>query len=267
MGRYVYRYKYLPDMIGVGGVVRDGTIKFTHPSDFNDPFDCMPSSKFGSFQKLNERNPELYAALKSGSGSPADRVLRAERIMRAMREKVISGEMVKLLLAEASVLSLAKTPLSVLMWSHYAKYHSGTVVEFKIPIHHKEFDIETVYRELIPLDVVYTAERPVMEFNGDPASGDESLHQLFLAKSDFWSYEQESRVIKSKGGAGIFSYNHSLINSVIVGARSCDFGVIKSLAVQASNKLGKEIGVYRAEFDKLKYAIKIPRLPRRVDDV
>lgn len=266
MSRYVYRYKYLPDMIGIRGVVRDGTIKFTHPSDFNDPFDCMPSSRFGDFRKLRERNPELYEVLRSRPGSPANRMMATERIMRAMREKVRSGEMVKLLLSQASVLSLSKTPMSVLMWSHYAKYHSGAVIEFKIPIDHSYFNVETVYRDLVPLDVSYTSVRPVMEFNGAASSGDEVLHQLFLAKSDHWSYEQESRVIKSSGGAGVFLYNHSVLNSVIVGARSSDFEEIKALTGMASEKIGRKIGLFKAEFDQLDYAIKIPRFPRRIID-
>lgn len=266
MNRFIYRYKYLPDMNGIGGVVRDGTIKFTHPSDFNDPFDCMPSSKFGSFRNLSERNPELYQVLKSRPGSPATRMMETQRIMRAMREKVRSGEMVKLLLSQASVLSLSKTPMSILMWSHYAKYHSGAVVEFKIPISHTYFDVETVYRDLVPLDVTYTSARPVMEFNGEPSSGDDVLHQLFLAKSDHWSYEQESRVIKSTGGAGIFTYNHSLLSSVIVGARSSDFDRVKSLVDLAAKKIGKEVGLFKAEFDQMNYAIKIPKFPRRIID-
>lgn len=42
MRKFIYRYKYLPDMLGIEGVVANGTIKFTHPAKFNDPFDCMP---------------------------------------------------------------------------------------------------------------------------------------------------------------------------------------------------------------------------------
>lgn len=37
-----YRYKYLPFNEGSLKVITEGTVKFTCPLDFNDPFDCQP---------------------------------------------------------------------------------------------------------------------------------------------------------------------------------------------------------------------------------
>jgi hypothetical protein len=47
-------YKYLPvdgsfdspDTLGSLSVIRDGTLKYTSPGDFNDPFDCQPDYDF-----------------------------------------------------------------------------------------------------------------------------------------------------------------------------------------------------------------------------
>jgi len=38
----IKRYKYLPFDIGSLKIITQGTIKFTKPSEFNDPFDCDP---------------------------------------------------------------------------------------------------------------------------------------------------------------------------------------------------------------------------------
>lgn len=79
MHRFIYRYKYLPDMLGIEGVVANGTIKFTCPAEFNDPFDCMPSSKFGSFSKMKEKNPKMYAVTVRNIKNPAKRVEATRR--------------------------------------------------------------------------------------------------------------------------------------------------------------------------------------------
>ncbi|MGE8149802.1 DUF2971 domain-containing protein [Pseudomonas vancouverensis] len=258
MSRYIYRYKYLPDMIGIEGVVEKGTIKFTHPSDFNDPFDCMPSTKLGSFSNLQELNPRLYDFWASQPGSPAQRLMRREKSVRILREKIESGELLTRLLESASVLSLSKIPDSILMWSHYSNFHRGAVVEFKIPIDNRIVDINTVYRDMLALDVDYTEERPTLEFSGARADAADTLRQLFLAKSNHWSYEQESRVIKRTGGCGIFEYNHELLHSVIVGAKSNSYFEIRKCVAAASASMGRKIEIFKAEFDRSAYSIKIP---------
>ena len=37
----IYRYKYLPFSEGSLKALTEGTMKFTCPLDFNDPFDCL----------------------------------------------------------------------------------------------------------------------------------------------------------------------------------------------------------------------------------
>lgn len=265
MRKFIYRYKYLPDMVGIKGVVGAGTIKFTHPSAFNDPFDCMPSSKLGSFQDLKNINPRLYEFWAAQPGSPAQRLMSRERSKNVLREKIESGELLKQLLEESSVLSLSKIPDSVLMWSHYADFHRGAVVEFKIPVDNRPVNMEAVYQELIALDVDYTSIRPALVYSGAKADGSEILRQLFLAKSEHWAYEQESRVIKRTGGGGIFNYNHELLHSVIVGARSEAYDQIRGFADTASKLIGKKVSVFKAEFDRAAYEIKIPGFHQKKD--
>lgn len=265
MSRYIYRYKYLPDMVGIKGVVQGGTIKFTHPSAFNDPFDCMPSSKFGTFANLKYLNPRLYEAWSAQSGSPAQRLMGMEQSKRMLREKIESGELLKRLLEQASVLSLSKIPDSILMWSHYANFHRGAVIEFKIPIDNRLINLNTAYKDLVALDVDYTGVRPTLEFSGAEADGSETLRQIFLAKSQHWAYEQESRVIKRLGGCGIFEYNHGLLHSVIVGAKSDNYNEIKEWVATASSSIGRKVEIFKSEFDRSTYAIKIPGFRKKQD--
>lgn len=74
---------------------------------------------------------------------------------------------------------------SILMWSHYANFHRGFVIEYDA------IDLCNMYfNELLP--VIYSKERVKLNFNIE-----ELFHSL-LVKYDEWSYEQEWRIIKSE---------------------------------------------------------------------
>lgn len=265
MRKFIYRYKYLPDMIGIEGVIAKGTIKFTHPANFNDPFDCMPRSKFGDYSGLKTKNPEMYNALGGHIRHPVNRLAATSRVLRVLEQKVVKGEMVTDLLSDASVLSLSKIPDSILMWSHYARYHTGAVVEFKIPIdNYYEPHFETYYN-LLPFDVTYSNVRPTMEYSAAPTDAETIVDTLFMTKSDVWAYEQESRVLKNRGGEGIFEYNHTHLNAVIIGAKNNDLRPIHAMAKKASAEIGHEVGFFRAEFCDKNYSIKIPKFRKKKD--
>lgn len=148
MSRCIYRYKYLPDMNGIKGVVRNGTIRFSHPSAFNDPFDCMPSSKLGNLANLQELNPRLYEAWATQSGSPAQRLMGREQSKRILREKIENGELLKRLLEQASVLSLSKIPDSIFEIKECVAAASGSIGR-KVEIFKAEFD-RSAYAIKIP---------------------------------------------------------------------------------------------------------------------
>lgn len=266
MRKFIYRYKYLPDMVGIEGVVGKGTIKFTNPKDFNDPFDCFPASKFGDYSGMKVKNPLMYESTIGGIANPTKRILAQQRMLGAMRHKVSSGEMLDIIIGGASVLALSKIPDSILMWSHYAGFHTGAVVEFKIPIDSDLGDLDNVYYDLIAIDVVYSKRRPILEYNTSATDPGTILNTLFMTKSDVWSYEEESRVLKNTGGGGIFPYNRVLLNSIIVGPRSPHLKGIVSLASKASIEIGHKVEVYKAKFCTSGYAVKIPNFHFKKDD-
>ncbi|RML60337.1 hypothetical protein ALQ93_02972 [Pseudomonas syringae pv. pisi] len=265
MRKFIYRYKYLPDMMGIEGVIAKGTIKFTHPANFNDPFDCMPRSKFGDYSGLKAKNPTMYSVIGGEIQHPVDRLKATSRSLRMLAQKVVKGEMVTDLLSDASVLSLSKVPDSILMWSHYAKYHTGAVVEFKIPIdigYERHFE---TYYNLLPFDVKYSKARPTMEYSADPTDAETIVDTLFMTKSDVWAYEQESRVIKNYGGEGIFEYNRKHLNAVIIGAKNNELKQIHAMVKKASTEIGQEVGFFRAGFCDKTYSIKIPKFRKKKD--
>lgn len=161
-------------MIGIEGVIAKGTIKFTHPANFNDPFDCMPRLKFGDYSGLMAKNPGMYSVMGGSIQRPIKRFEATSRVLRVLEQKVVQGDMVADLLSDMSVLSLSKIPDSILMWSHYARYHTGAVIEFKIAVdNYYEPHFETYYN-LLPFDVTYSNVRPTMEYSAAPTDAETS---------------------------------------------------------------------------------------------
>ena len=94
----------------------------------------------------------------------------------------------------------AQTPYSLLMWSHYARYHQGFCIEYETP---ELNDInEPIYRNLFP--VIYTDTRTDLLSIGInwKSTGTLTNNELWdfykyglLSKSLDWKYQQEWRLV------------------------------------------------------------------------
>ncbi|WP_160012839.1 DUF2971 domain-containing protein [Pseudomonas sp. Irchel s3f7] len=263
----MYRYKYLPNKEGLLKLLSDRTVKFTHPSDFNDPFDCFPSTPRTKLSSLKSTNPALYDRLGLNLLKGVEKIQELDRIRKRLESRSGGGNQLDYLLKDASVLSLSRIPNSILMWSHYADFHKGAVVEFKIPTN--AWSAGKLYfnhEDLIALDVEYKAERPVFRNDGSKSNSHTILNTLFLTKAKEWEYEEESRVIKNDGGAGIFPFRPCLLNGLILGAKNKDGALFDKLLRKVSGEIGKHVALYQAEFCKTEYKIKIPRFNFKIDE-
>ncbi|WP_162945828.1 DUF2971 domain-containing protein [Pseudomonas sp. DY-1] len=143
------------------------------------------------------------------------------------------------------------------MWSHYAAHHTGFVVEFQEPEVFQVGQDGTDPKWLVTFPVEYVKERPVIDV-WERASP-ESIDRLFVYKSDEWRYEEEERVVRYQGGAGVFAFEPSLIKSVIAGCRISDddFQRLRSAVQEANRGRSDAIKIYRAQLDSKKYQLNI----------
>lgn len=178
-------YKYV-DAHTLGLILQSQRIMFTHPADFNDPFD----------------RPRVSRA---AYGFEYRDIFTNELITREMQ-----AEQADTAWGKCAVSSFTRTHDNALMWAHYAEKHKGAVLEIDA-----EVAGFTSKGFLIPVQfgsVIYM-KRP----NPDPGparglaamlartieSGDgrfeienyEGLQRLFLTKGLSWAYEEEVRVV------------------------------------------------------------------------
>lgn len=214
-----YRYKYLPLDEGSLKTLTEGTIKFTCPLAFNDPFDCMPYYETSRIHKLNEHHPDLLKAIGDSKGlSPAKRIQQKGPIFSKLKRGLENGSFARKIMADVGVVSLSKNALSILMWSHYADFHKGMVLEFRIPFMGIEADAKYNVNRLLPFPVDYLPDRPRLDLS--EVTKFDSVKKLVLTKSEIWKYEDEERVIDHTRPPGIYSYNRDeILCTVIAGLK------------------------------------------------
>jgi hypothetical protein len=159
-----------------------GSVRFTQPSAFNDPFELLPeiAMPIGEPErkiKLNfdilgkRRNPPVgdIDILPGGYGSG----------------DWSSRDIVQLLNKLIGFFCLSKNSQSLLMWSHYADQYAGAIVEFDTSHEFFAHPIEIEYRACRPRKhlSMYLTDEPI------PVSE-------LCVKSKEWEYEGEVRIIR-----------------------------------------------------------------------
>lgn len=248
-------YKYLnPSRIDI---LERGFIRFTQPSEFNDPFEMTPhisdiaTKEEIEEQFLNEYDGHIQAVYEELDESVRAKIsfdlYKTEFVKNMLLDQVLSVakgealEKVKKSLGEAfskslGILCLTTKHDNLLMWAHYAESHTGFVLEFDgdnqffkqvfdEPLSPTGID-EDLSKEYGYLkQVVYRDERPSVVVSGIKS------FDSFLFKGKEWSYEDEWRMLmpaskvnlrETKGGVDLFLFElpSSAITKLILGYRS-----------------------------------------------
>lgn len=208
-------YKYVT--AGTLEYILNGSIRFTQPGGFNDPFELaleVYNPYIGEDGKL-----DLLFDVVSKKGS-IDKYFLDKNFKDDNCNDIFSRELISILNNKIGILCLSRNSDSHLMWAHYADEYSGAVIEFNEE--HEYFEGLT--------EVKYSEERPIIHMNYFIESKTIPLADLCI-KSNIWSYEKEWRLIrtlkdckKNKAKVKKFDiYTHNIpldaIKSVTLGER------------------------------------------------
>ena len=89
MDKTILRYKYVPFTTGSLALLNDGTMKFTSPTEFNDPFDCMPDINVSKFVEHVSSRKDLLK--KSGDNlgySTAKRLANKSKMLKHFEKNI-----------------------------------------------------------------------------------------------------------------------------------------------------------------------------------
>jgi hypothetical protein len=160
------------------------------------------------------------------------------------------------------VLSLCEVPDSLLMWAHYGVSHTGFVLELD-PTHPYFNARRTTQDEFGHLrQVCYRDVRPsanLVDLDGP---------EMFLVKSNEWSYEREWRVLRPLKEAHdvvnvngeeihLFQLPADAIKTVILGARASSTLAGQARVAIAANGQMSHVQILRCSPDESCFAINI----------
>jgi len=175
-------YKYLT--IDTLRKVINGSIRFTQPGAFNDPFEMLPELHVPA--EFGDRDISIQFDIAAPRREPKvcelDVNFESEHCNNVNSRKILAS-----LNQTVGVLCLSRNPASLLMWSHYADEYSGAVIEFDDEHDFFQGQIDIDYREHCPkkdISAYLTDGQPV------------SIAELCV-KSTQWGYESEVRIVRS----------------------------------------------------------------------
>ena len=177
----LYKYVSYQDLLHI----LDGTIRFTQPGAFNDPFEMLPE-----FYVPKELDTELLSLKFSVTAPRSDPAIgelphdfapdsRSDLTARNIREELDKS---------MGVLCLSRNDVCLTMWAHYAEDYSGALIEFD----------ETHEFFAGHFDMQYSEKRRVRDVRQYIARQDEVRIPIadLNVKSAQWESEAEVRVVR-----------------------------------------------------------------------
>jgi len=179
-------------------VIAGGTLHFSKPYDFNDPWDCRPWYDFDGIAdpEILEQHVQWYVGVsqKHRPDIPIEHVNERANFYRhnpsalAAKIRELSQVMGEVINAQYRVYCFSIKSDCELMWAHYAQKHQGICLEFSVA--------NELFCTAFPVQYALTYPRVFMT---DHAGPDEHIAPL-LSKSSAWSYEDEFRLICDEKG-------------------------------------------------------------------
>ena len=209
-------------------IINNGTLFYTNPMNFNDPFDIAPSFPAEGKSK-NYKFILEYNGIK-----PFSHGKRKKAVLQKLNAETLRINFLR----EWVVTCFSKSPFILPLWAHYADNHKGCVLEFKVnrdiidsiisAVKINHMDTEIVY----PLPVVYSKKRP-QAYDSNGFLSEELAQQMILTKDEDWAYEQELRSFKLKT-QGAYPFKKEQLHRVYCGMKMDKEGI--SQIKEAINK-------------------------------
>ncbi|MBN2349396.1 MAG: DUF2971 domain-containing protein [Bacteroidales bacterium] len=237
-------YKYCDYETGIK-IIEDKTLKFSNPNKFNDPFDCYEELIDKSFTEKERWNfiqkrfsnlsrPERRRKNKEFRNDPNRLNNALENALKDLRDHVY-------------LCCFSKIKNNILMWSHYANYHTGFCFGFNF----KQFEDNFYFHE-----VKYKPNiEPIRYFKDN----DVSILNWVFTKAEDWKYEKEIRAVYRGKCLELVPFNINQLREVYFG---CMMNINKRK--DAINKLENNGFVETIKFNMIKSTSKFELKDKRI---
>lgn len=211
-------YKYCSYEVGLNDIILKQSLKFSNPSEYNDPFDCHES-----LIKLDLMNLDLETFIEKQYPNLSRNIKQG--LVRNFNSKCLY----KCLSEERKRIKITCFSLNynnILMWSHYADKHSGICIGFHF---HPYLD------NFVLTPVKYIDEIPLIDGKVDAY---EMIRYWLSIKSDCWVYEEEIRAFtnsKNNNSFELIHYEKNHIKEIIFGCKVSQNEIDQTQKILKSN--------------------------------
>jgi Protein of unknown function (DUF2971) len=278
-------YKYFgPERLDA---VTESKLRFSPLSAFNDPFegrpditdlapegtlekavwDGLPAMLEEEYHKAPEQIRMLVSADQFVAMCMSDPTGIVSNILNQTKPLTtrLAKSLPDMLNEHVGTLCLTEIPDSLLMWAHYGASHTGFVVGFDTSnsfFHSPRSEKDEFYHLR---RVSYRATRP------GGALLDLDSPEMFLCKSEHWSYENEWRILKPlkdassvislpSGDIHLFVYPREAIKSITFGMRSAEPLRAELRRQLKSRQEYQAVDLYEAYADQTNYCVRRSRV-------
>ncbi|QEZ45701.1 DUF2971 domain-containing protein [Cupriavidus oxalaticus] len=164
-------------------LIRLGQIYLSSPTDFNDPFDCLPRLEIPSNQDKRLKKGLFRAGARQGDSRKVRRkkVKTVRSLPNSVWRKTYRDFAYRRIRA-VGVYCVSANNSHPLMWSHYAEKHTGLLIGFKADI--------GIFR--LAQKIEYSDIRP---HYSHLSTNSKEFYDVYHKKAKFWEYEEEYRII------------------------------------------------------------------------
>lgn len=204
-------YKYV-DIVGLECILKNGTLKFTKPEDFNDPFEFHDSlvERELSYKHWLEIIKKKIPDISTG------RLKQLIDIFTHDKSDFIEEMNLQFQNREEStrISCFSMVNDSLLMWSHYSDKHKGACIEFS-----KDELIENFKYDFQVLEINYS---DIIESKNISMHREKAISHWISTKAKEWAYEKEVRLVFGSNPQEIKEINVKSIKHVFLGSKMLD---------------------------------------------
>lgn len=202
--RYIYKYTSIESALLI---INSSKLRFSKPSDFNDPFDCNLTIDTNNTSEEIDNHIELLRI----KNKLTDEEIKLVKSKFHNPEELfkITNTSIKQTKEVFGITCFSKCEKNLIMWTHYSDKYMGLCMKFDILADPDLF--------MVPFHVLYKNEYPKFNYI---RNRDGLAKFLVETKSKDWEYEQEIRVMKQ--GPGFYSFRKEALVEIIFGLRTIE---------------------------------------------
>ncbi len=189
-------------------IIIEGKLKFTNPTDFNDPFDCNIERLTFDLSKTDEEfkiyEKRIREKAQTQHGEKIKELNWAELYERVQIEKI----------KRAKICCFSTTNDHRLLWSHYGDKHLGACLIFDNTVGERFKD-----EKKLKLGIEGLVQYKEFQKINFCESRINALTHLFCVKGRDWEYEKEYRMITLDTDKEYIDFEPNFLKGIIFGMK------------------------------------------------